>query len=176
MPLAYGGGISTVDQAVQLTRSGFEKVVLNTHSLDGELLGGIAEVLGSQAVVASVDVRLQNGEYRAFVDSGTRAVEASLAAVITGLEATGAGEVILQSIDREGTWAGYDLDLIRAGAALTSVPLIALGGAGSVADLAQALAAGASAVAAGSMFLFQSRGRGVLVNFPTARELETHGI
>jgi cyclase len=174
VPLAYGGGITTYAQARRIFSLGVEKVVLGTAvHRHPELLGEIARTYGRQAVVASVDVRRIDGRFEVFVDHATHRVSADVRAYARDAVELGAGEILLNSIDRDGAMGGYDLDLIRAVTAAVGVPVVACGGAGERGHLpAPVQLAGAAAVAAGSLFVFQGRARGVVVNFPQRSELE----
>lgn len=175
MPLAYGGGITTYDQAMKLFQLGVEKVILNSAALDNPgLITSIAKSAGSQAVVVSIDVRktllggkkvfTRNGDKKADLDPVTWAKKA---------ESLGAGEIMLTSIDHEGTMKGYDIALTKLVADAVGIPVIACGGAGSLLDFAAVLKEGhASAVAAGSMFVFQGPHRAVLISYPTRAELK----
>jgi cyclase len=169
MPLSYGGGLTSFDDAARIFGIGFEKVVVNSFAHERpELITEIADVYGAQAVVASIDVGtgLFGGE-RIMTHGGRRARRPDPVAWAVELERRGAGEILLTSIDREGTWDGMDIDLIRKVSDAVTVPVIAQGGAGSVSDLAEAVHVGhASSVAVGSMVVFQKKGFGVLVNFP----------
>lgn len=173
VPLAYGGGIHTVEQAARVLGSGAEKVVLGTAVADTpELIAEIAGTFGSQAVVASVDVKAFSDGYGVFVDGGRRQVGTDVEAYASRAVDLGIGEILLQAIHRDGTMSGYDLELIRRVAAAVPVPVIAAGGAGLRDHLRSPLDAGASAAAAGSIFVFSGAGGGVLVNFPARAELE----
>ena len=175
MPLAYGGGIQSFDHARRIFDLGVEKVVLNTAAVDKpELITEIASIYGSQAVVVSIDVkkdlfgtqsvRTTNGRFNARLDPADWAKE---------VERRGAGEILLTCIDREGTWQGFDLGLVKRVADVVSLPVIAHGGAGCSLHIQQALKeSNASAVALGSMVVFHRKGMGILVNYPTAAELE----
>lgn len=175
MPLAYGGGIRSLEQVRRILSLGFEKVVLNTRAAEQpDFIRECADAIGSQSVVVSIDVRrtlLGGREVR--IASGTRPHRAAPEDWAKAVEARGAGEILLTSIDREGTWKGYDLDLLRAVTSVTGIPVIANGGAGSLDDVEAAVkTAGASAAALGSLVVYQKRGMGVLVNFPDRAELE----
>jgi len=174
MPLGYGGGIATLDQARAVFDVGFEKVVVNTHALRRPaLIADIATRYGSQAVVVAIDVRhTRTHGPRVYAEGGRVETPRDAVTWAREAEAQGAGEILLTAIDREGMWDGFDLELTRAVATAVSVPVIAHGGAGSVADIGRVVRdAGASAVALGSLVVFQKRGMGVLVNFPDPREL-----
>jgi cyclase len=172
MPMAYGGGITRLDQARKVFDGGFEKVVLNSVLFDNlSILEEIGNIYGAQSVVASVDVKKNAfGKQKVYSVSGTRKTGLDPVEWAKTLEASGAGEIFLNSVDRDGTWEGYDLPLIRAVSEAVGIPVIACGGAGSLADLEKAVReGGASAVAAGSLFVYQRKGMGVLVNFPAQK-------
>lgn len=174
MPVAYGGGISTLDQVRRLIRSGVEKVVINTAATRStQILTEAAMVFGSQAVVAAIDVKKTLlGGYKVVASSATEETKLKLDEHVHAVVKAGSGEVFLNSVDRDGTMAGYDLDLIRTVARLISVPVVACGGAGTAAHLEQAVReAGASAVSAGSMFVFHGKHRAVLINYPSGLRL-----
>lgn len=167
MPVAYGGGISTQADGRALIEMGIEKVVLNSiQATRPELVSDLASVLGSQAVVASIDFKRGRRGTEAFTHGGGKRTKRSALEVARDVVARGAGEVFLTSIDRDGTMEGYDLAAIREVAAGVDVPVLVCGGAGSLDDMREALAAGASAVAAGSMFVFHGRHRAVLITYP----------
>lgn len=170
MPLAYGGGITGLADCERLNRDGVEKFVLGHGALNASLVRELSEHLGSQAVAACVDVRGKGAAARCVTRSGR--IDSGLAPLrhCLSLQEAGVGEIILQSVDRDGARAGYDLDLIHTVASQLDVPLVALGGAGDVHHLAQALHAGASAAASGSAFAFIGRLRAVLISYPD-REL-----
>lgn len=170
MPVAYGGGIRSLDQVRRLIRSGVEKVVINSAACESmQVISDAAQVFGSQAVMAAVDVRRGLlGGYRVVAKSATIETKLRLEDHVKALVKAGAGEIFLNSVDRDGTMAGYDLDLIRFVAGKITVPLVACGGAGAIDHLRTAVAdAGASAVAAGSMFVFHGKHRAVLINYPS---------
>jgi cyclase len=159
MPMSYGGGISAIEHARRLIAVGIEKLVLRTHN-NGTLVGAIAHEFGAQAVIGCLDYRLVGQQRRVGQDGKLLADEAMR------LAQAGAGELILQSIDRDGARTGMDIDGIAEIASTLSVPVIALGGAGDVDDLNAAVAAGADAAASGSAFAFIGRLRAVLITYP----------
>ena len=157
MPLTVGGGIRSVAHVDRALAVGADKVAVNTAVLEVPgLVGEIARRFGAQCVVASIDARrVGEGRHEVFVRSGTMATGLDPAELAARLEGEGAGEILITSIDRDGTLLGYDLELVRRVASAVRVPVIASGGAGSYADLDAALRdAGASAVAASAMFQF----------------------
>lgn len=175
MPLSYGGGLSNFDMAARVFETGFEKVVINSHAhARPGLVSEIARVYGSQAVVVGIDVRRDVfGRERVVTHSGRRRQAPGPVEWARQVEGLGAGEILLTSVEREGTWRGFDLDLVRRVSDAVDIPVIAHGGAGSVADLTRAVReGGASSVAVGSMVVFQKRDYGVLVNFPERATLE----
>tara|TARA_R110002124_G_scaffold282450_1_gene457596 strand:+ start:15309 stop:16067 length:759 start_codon:yes stop_codon:yes gene_type:complete len=174
MPLSYGGGISSFEQAKQVYDIGFEKVIVNTASYSKpELIPEISRVYGSQAVVVSIDVgRALWGKSQLRSQSGKTRHAASAVDWARQMENRGAGELLLTSIPREGSYEGFDLELISEVSAAVDIPVIAHGGAGKLDDIRSAIDHGASAVALGSMVVFQKKDMGVLVNFPAPDVLE----
>jgi cyclase len=174
MPLSYGGGLTTVDQMKAVMQQGVEKIVLNSAALDRpELVSEAARVFGSQSVVVSIDAkRGLFGGYKAHGQNGTKASPLDPVAHAKRMEQAGAGEIVLCSIDRDGTFKGYDLELVSSVAHAVDIPVVACGGAASVGDFALAVKAGASALAAGSMFVFVGKHRAVLINYPREQELQ----
>lgn len=174
MPVAYGGGLHHYDQAARLLETGVEKIVLNSALVDQpELSEQVARVYGAQSVIGSIDCRKKFlGGYAAYVDSGRRRVGKKPAAFAKEIVDRGVGEIIVQSIDREGTQQGYDLPLIQQIAEAVDVPVIALGGASKISDFAAAVSAGAAAAAAGTMFVFNGPHRAVLITYPSDDKLE----
>ncbi len=175
MPLSYGGGLRDIQTAEQIFRIGFEKVVLNSFPFDKPLIiQDLAKVFGSQAIIIAVDVRRSFfGKYEVWSRSGTVNQKKSPVEWARQVEGLGAGEILLTSIDKEGTWGGFDLQLLRMVVDAVSIPVIAHGGAGSVEHIGQAVRTGhASAVALGSMVVYQGKDLGVLVNFPDKQQLE----
>jgi cyclase len=172
MPMAYGGGIKNLDQAIKVFEGGFEKVVLNTVLFNNlSIIGEIGNIYGAQSVVAGIDVKKNLfGKQKVYSVSGTRKSDLDPVDWAKTLEEAGAGEIFLNSVDRDGTWEGYDIPLIKAVSAAVKIPVVACGGAGSMADFEKAVReGGASAVAAGSLFVYQRKGMGVLVSFPTGK-------
>jgi imidazole glycerol-phosphate synthase subunit HisF len=170
MPMGYGGGIRTFDEAKRVFDAGFEKVIINSAAAENpSLIGEIAGVYGSQSAVVSIDVRTGwTGGYKVYVAAGSKNTGRSPVDYARDMEKAGAGEVILNSIDRDGTWEGYDIKLIGMVSEAVSIPVIACGGASGMDDFKKAVSeGGASAVAAGSMFVYQKKGMGVLISFPS---------
>lgn len=157
MPLAVGGGVRTVEDVQQLLRVGADKVVINTAAVESpELIAQVSQRFGAQCVVVSIDAkRHDDGRYEVYTRSGTIPTGLHPAALARQLEGLGAGEILITSIQRDGTMTGYDLELTREVSEAVSIPVIASGGAGCYAHFAEALSVGkASAVAAASIFYF----------------------
>ncbi len=175
MPLGYGGGIRSLDYAKAVFDIGFEKVAVNSYAVDNpSLITEIASHYGSQAVIASIDVKEGLfGGWSVRTRGGKQNTHREPAEWAREVERLGAGEILLTSIDREGTWEGFDLEVVRRVTDTVSIPVIAHGGAGTVEHIGRVVKeANASAVALGSMVVFQKKGMGVLVNFPEQRLLE----
>ncbi len=173
MPLGYGGGIRSLEDVKKLLSIGIEKIVLNTSAVENPaLVRAVADYAGSQAVVISMDVKKSLfGNYEVYTRGGRQATGLNPVKFAMEMEGQGAGELFVNSIDRDGTMQGYDLELVRRVADSVQVPLVACGGAGNVQHLAEAIRSGASAAAAGSLFVFQGPLRGVLISYPSQEEL-----
>lgn len=174
VPLAYGGGISDVEQMRVLFASGIEKIVVNTAAVrDPHLIRRAADEFGSQSIVVSIDVRRRAlGGYRVYTIGGRRRTGLDPVPFAQQMQEAGAGELIVTAIDRDGTWDGYDLSLIKAVTSAVDIPVVANGGAGELLDLRRAvLEGGASAASAGSLFVYQKKHRAVLVSFPDRSQL-----
>jgi imidazole glycerol-phosphate synthase subunit HisF len=167
MPLSYGGGLHNIDDMKKIFSIGFEKISLNTSVLiDPSIVTKASETFGSQSVVVSIDVKKDLlGKYYVYnhvLKKNTTLDPIEYAIKIQNL---GAGEILLNSVDNDGMMKGYDLELINKIASSLSIPVIALGGAGTPQDLEKAITAGASAAAAGSLFVFYGPNRAVLINY-----------
>lgn len=174
MPICYGGGIRDIESMQRIYRSGVEKIAINTYALEHpEFIKIASEIFGSQSLILSVDVKKNLfGKYEIYYQGHNTFYKRDLYNYILEAEKFGVGEILLTSVDRDGTWEGYDLSLIKSVSEKISVPLIAAGGAGKLTDFYDAtVKAGASAVAAGSMFVYQGKNLGVLINYPSAKEL-----
>ena len=174
MPFGYGGGITRIDQVQRLYALGVEKVIFNTAAADTPaLITQAATIAGSSGVVVSIDVRRNwLGRYSVWVQSGRRDLKRDPVTYAQEIERRGAGEILLNVIDRDGMMEGYDLDILKRVADAVSVPVVAVGGAGVLPHFRQAIDHGASAVAAGSMFVFHGKHRAVLITYPEYETLE----
>ncbi len=174
MPIGFGGGITTVDQMSRLFRCGLEKVIIGSaaHSHPDILREGSLR-FGSQSIVVCMDVqRNWFSGYEVKTHSGTRRTKIGPIEYAKRAEQLGAGEVIVYSIDRDGSYKGYDVELLKSVASQLTIPVIACGGARDNTDFASVVRnAEVSAVAAGSMFIYQSSRRGVMINYPNENEM-----
>lgn len=177
MPLAYGGGIKDLDQIKRIFAIGVEKVIINSaiHS-NPKLISEAAQIFGNQSIVASIDVKKDIfGKYGIYIESGKKKIKQSIEDFVKKTESMGAGEIILTSIEKEGTFKGYDLELIKTVSQSVNIPVVANGGASELSDFYDAVnLGGASAVAAGSLFVYKSKNRGVLINYPSQNNLKTN--
>ncbi len=174
MPLSYGGGIRDAETARRILEIGFEKVVLNTAALENpSLVSEIATHSGSQSVIGSIDFKKDLfGKYQVWSTDGTIKTKHSAIEWAQELVRLGVGEILLTAMDNDGMWSGYQLDAIEKITTSVSVPVIANGGAGNIGHLIEAVKAGASAVACGSMVVYQAKGMGVLINFLEKKQIE----
>lgn len=175
MPFCYGGGIRSIEDIAELFKLGVEKVSLNSYAVENpSLISRAADMFGNQSIVVSIDVKKTLfGKYRVFTHGGRKASKHDPVEFAVRMQEAGAGELFLNSVDRDGMMQGYDIDLIKRVSEAVSIPVIACGGAGSLDDFADAVKrGGASAVSAGSLFVFQGRNRGVLITYPSRKELE----
>ena len=167
MPLGYGGGVSTVEEIRKLISLGIEKVSINSNAVNLDFIKEAAEVFGSSRIVVSMDVKKNFfGKYEVYTKSGTQNTKMDAVKFSTEINKAGAGELLINSIDKDGTMQGYDLELIKSISVEIGIPVIACGGAGQINHFKQAINAGASAIAAGSMFLFHGKHRAVLISYP----------
>ncbi|MBX2989423.1 MAG: AglZ/HisF2 family acetamidino modification protein [Bdellovibrionaceae bacterium] len=173
MPVCYGGGVRSLWQVERLFALGFEKVAFNTALVKTPaLVGEASRVFGASSIVASIDVRRKMfGRLEVMTAGGREATGLDPVAHARQAVERGAGEILLTSIDQEGGRKGYDLKLVQAVRAAVEVPIVAHGGAGRLEDMRDAITAGASAAAAGSLFVFHGRLNGVLINYPTQADL-----
>lgn len=175
MPLAYGGGINNFEDAKKIFKIGIEKIIINTVTfINPSFISKLAEHFGNQAVVASIDIKKNFfGNYHVFSNSGKKRQKIDPVIWAQKLEDLGAGEILLTSINQEGTWNGFDIDILHKISNAVSIPVIANGGASCMDDIGHAVKKGnASAVCLGSMVVYQSKGMGVLVNFPDNQKLK----
>lgn len=173
MPLAYGGGIKTVEQARRLFSIGVEKISVQTSAIsDLRIVSEIASRYGNQSVVVSIDIKKSLfGRQGLYSASTGKVIDRDWLQFLRQAVEAGAGEILLNAVDRDGTLSGMDIRLIELGTKSCNVPLIAAGGAGSLLDMKAAVAAGASAIAAGAFFVYHGPHRAVLITYPKYSEL-----
>lgn len=176
MPLCYGGGIRSIEDISEVLAAGVEKVSLNSIALeDPQFVKLAAQTFGSSTIVVCIDYKksLLGGQH-VYSKSGTVKSKLNPVAFAQMMEEMGAGEIVLNSIDRDGMMTGYDLDLLSKVTEKISIPVIALGGAGNLSHMSEAVRkSGVSALAAGSMFVFQGPHRAVLISYPKRADLES---
>jgi cyclase len=175
MPFAYGGGIRNLDDIKNIFGLGVEKVAINSYAAENpEFIRVAADMFGSQSIVVSIDVKKTVfGKYVVYTHSGKKSTKMEPVSYANKMQELGAGEILLNSIDKDGTMQGYDTALIKVITQAVNIPVIALGGAGCVDDITEAVKnGGASAATAGSLFVYQGKNRAVLINFPAREELE----
>lgn len=176
MPLCYGGGIKTVDQARRIIGLGVEKVAISSAAMeDPGLITATAQEIGSQSVVVVLDAKRSRwtSDYEVRTRNGTAKTGISPVQAAKEAEARGAGEIVINSIDNDGVMKGYDLTLATQVRAATKLPMTVLGGAGSLADIGKLIqTCGVIGAAAGSLFVFKGSLRGVLINYPSPEQKE----
>lgn len=173
MPLSYGGGVSTFEQAAKIYGLGVEKIIFNTAAFyDAELIKKVITEFGAQSVVVSIDV-YENlfRKKKVFIKSGTVSTKEDPIEYAKKMERLGIGEIIINSINHEGTMRGYDLGLISGVAKAVRIPVIAAGGAGGLDDFRMAFKSGVQAVSAGSFFVFHGPNKAVLINYLPESEI-----
>jgi cyclase len=174
MPLCYGGGIKNVQMMRDILNVGVEKVAINTEAFrNPKLINDASDYFGSSTIVVSIDAKKDIfGKYHVYINGGKEKTKKDPVSWAKEVESRGAGEILINSIDKDGTLSGYDLKLTQAVTEAVNIPVIACGGASNLDDMYQAVSVGgASAVAAGAMFVFQGKHRAVLITYPTQSEI-----
>jgi cyclase len=174
MPFAFGGGIHSLQQIERIIKSGAEKVIINTYAfLKKDFLAEAVRQFGSSTIAVSIDVKKEflKGNV-VYVKDGTQSTGLNPVEYAKRIEDEGAGEILINSIDRDGVMGGYDIELIKSVSNSIKIPVIACGGAGTLDDFRLAVReGGASAVAAGSFFVFHGKRRAVLITYPSYSEI-----
>jgi cyclase len=173
MPLCYGGGIKDIESIRKILQLGVEKIAINSYAFENpDLIKEAALLFGTSTIVISIDVKKNIfGKYEIWTNGGTKKIKTGLNEAILNMEQLGAGEILINSIDKDGTMLGYDCKLIEQVSKLVSIPVVAAGGAGKILDFKNAINSGASAVAAGSMFVFHGKHKAVLITYPSRKEI-----
>jgi cyclase len=174
MPVSYGGGIRNLMDAKEVFNLGVEKIVLQKALfLDFNLINEIAKIYGSQSIIVSLDVvRGSNNDFYIYDAAYNRTTDLTLESMLIKLKGTLIGELIITSVDKEGTLSGFDLELIQKVKSLISIPIIANGGAGKIEDFSDAIKSGADAVAAASFFVFYGSRDSILISYPKYEHIE----
>lgn len=175
MPLSYGGNVKSLDDAKKIFEIGFEKVVINSNAFGNlKLIEEIAAYFGNQSIVGSIDVKRSVWRtQKIYSHHGRKKQNLDIIGWAKQLENAGVGELLITSIDKEGSWEGYDIELLKGITTNVQVPVIANGGCGSVENIGKAVQeAHVSACAVGSMIVYQKKGMGVLINFPDKQILK----
>jgi cyclase len=176
MPFAYGGGIHSLQQIERIIKSGAEKIIINTQAFLGKnFLKEAVHQFGSSTIAVSVDVKKEflKGNI-VYIKGGTQSTGINPVDYVREIENAGAGEILINSIDRDGVMEGYDIELIKSISNSVKIPIIACGGAGSLSDFGSAVKqGGASAAAAGSFFVFHGKRRAVLITYPSYSEISS---
>ena len=175
MPLAYGGGVRTLDDIKKLFYLGVEKVILNTAPLiDINIIKDASEIYGSQSIVVSVDVKKNIfGKYKIFSHSNIKHKNENLIDFCLKIQDVGAGELIINSVDNDGVMNGLDYNLLEMINTKLTIPIVIAGGAGNLNHLKQAADTGASGIGVGSLFIYHGPHKAVLINYPAYFELKS---
>lgn len=176
MPLCYGGGIKNVEMIREVLNIGVEKVSLNSYAVkDPDLINRASLFFGSSTIVVSIDVKKSIfGKYEVYINGGQEKTNLDPIDWAKEIVNRGAGEIIINSIDKDGTMTGYDFKLIKSIASEVSIPVVALGGASSMDDFEKVVyESNASAAAAGSYFVFKGKHKAVLITYPSQQELRS---
>ena len=174
MPLTYGGGINSLSQIEQILKIGVEKVVINQHALHHpEFITDASKNFAQSTIVAAIDIKKNLwGNYMVYDYVKKKTLDLQPVEYAKRLEDLGCGEIFINNVDREGTYLGFDTKIIEAVTKNVGIPVTVCGGASKLSDIALAADAGASAVAVGSLFVYQGPHRAVLISYPTQKELK----
>ncbi len=172
MPLCYGGGIKTLEQVKKIFSYGIEKIALSSILFSNkELLKKISKYVGVQSTVAILDVKKKFNKYEIFINNGKKKIDQNFIETVNYLQNNGVGEIVVNSIDKDGSMDGYDFDLIDLVYKSTSIPITILGGAGNYSDLSKVVKKfGSIGIAAGSLFVYKGSRKAVLLNYPSKTE------
>ena len=174
MPFAVGGGIRSIEDIRKIISAGAEKVVINSYAAENpDFIKEASDTFGSSTIVVCIDVKKKLfGGLQTWTLNGSKSTKFSPVEFARLMEEKGAGEVIIQSIEKDGTMEGYDLNLIKSISESVNIPVVALGGAGKLIHLEEGYQKGfANGLAAGSLFVYQGSKRGVLINYPSKSEI-----
>lgn len=168
MPICYGGGIKKLEHAKKIFNFGVEKIALSSIIFDNlNIISEISNYSGSQSTVVVLDVKIVDDKYSLFTHNGKKKIDFNINDLVQKLEDLGAGEIVINSIDRDGTMKGFDFDLIDLFFYNTTVPITILGGAGSFLDIEEAVQKyGSIGISCGSLFVYKGPRKAVLINYP----------
>ena len=174
MPVAYGGGISSLEHAKKIFKLGIEKICVQTAALDNpNLIKDLSNYFGAQSIILSLDIKKNIfGTYKIFRSDKQKLVNGNWIELLKKFIDIGAGEILLNSVDNDGTMKGMDLKLIKEASKFLKVPLVSMGGVGKIEDIKDAIGSGADAVAAGSYFIFYGSHKAVLISYPKSKFLK----
>lgn len=184
MPFCYGGGIKNTEQALRIFSLGVEKIAVSSLAIENPtMVETIAQKVGNQSMVVVIDAKKKtlSNKHEVFIHNGKINTKLEINAFVNSIINMGVGEIVINSIDRDGTMSGYDINLISKIRETTSLPLTVLGGASNYDDLGEVISEyGIIGAGAGSIFVFKGKYRAVLINYPTSAEkkelLETYFI
>jgi cyclase len=174
MPLCYGGAVSDIAQIKKLIFSGIEKVAINSHALSNpEFVREASNKFGSSTIVISIDVTKNIfGKYQVYNKNKVKTKFSDPIQMAEEMNKLGAGEILVNSVDRDGMMKGFDTEMIKRISSAVDIPVVACGGGGNITHFKPVIDAGASAIAAGSMFVFHGVHKAVLINYPSQNELK----
>jgi imidazole glycerol-phosphate synthase subunit HisF len=176
MPLSYAGGVSNVEQVGELLKLGIEKVIVSSNLYDFEFLKNAVQVFGSSTIAVCVDYKFEQNKRVVYTSNGKNTNGLEVENLLIQLNEIGVGEVMLQSIDYDGTYHGYDFELVSKASNLINNPLIISGGCSSIEDIKKAFDLGVSACAAGSLCVYYTNAKGILINYPDSEEFRNFDI
>ncbi|MCT7405750.1 AglZ/HisF2 family acetamidino modification protein [Aliarcobacter cryaerophilus] len=175
MPLCYGGGVKTLDQMKKIYSLGVEKISISSAAIENpNLIQEAANIFGNQSVIVTVDIKKDFfGKKKVFINNGKKNTKINPVDFIKRVEALGAGEIVVNSIDHDGVMKGYDIELLKEIKSNTKIPIIALGGAGNLNHIKEIFEISkVDAVACGSMFVYQGPLKGVLISYPPYQKIQ----
>jgi cyclase len=174
MPICYGGGIRNKEDIRTIFSLGVEKVSLGSIAVENpDFIREVSDIFGSQSIVVCLDVKKNIlKQYEVVIKNGSKKTGLDPVKFALKMESLGCGELLVNSVDRDGTMQGYDLDLIKRIAKEVSIPLIACGGAGNLTHMSEVIKQGASSASAGSLFVFFGKRKAVLINYPEREEID----
>lgn len=175
-PLSYGGGIYQLSQIEKILRMGVEKIVIGSEGVNLEFLRSAITNFGSSTITICVDYKIIKGEKFVFLNNGKRNSNITISHYINKLSSIGIGEIIIQSIDNDGTFNGYDLQTLKEITNEFQNPVVIAGGCGELMDIKKAFDLSASGAAAGSLFVYYSKAKGILINYPSLEEFNEYEI